>query len=184
MNVLKAPSSKLQARDKHQATSSDEPDDGWSLEFGVWSLSGAWRLVLGAFLLPFSAFANTTASQPLTVEPVAFSIVRIIGALFLVIALFFVGAYLFRNWQRVAARGTGAKLNVLEAKSLGARHAIYVVGYEQQRLLLASSPAGITMLTHLPEADPAEEPAEESKPAAAPAPAAFAEALFKSLARK
>jgi flagellar biogenesis protein FliO len=46
-------------------------------------------------------------------------------------------------------------LNVLEVKSLGYRQALYVVGYEQQRLLLASSPAGVTMLAALPSADEA-----------------------------
>lgn len=50
------------------------------------------------------------------------------------------------------AKGHTPKLNILETKSLGQRHAIYVIGYEQQRLLIAASPAGVTMLTTLPTA--------------------------------
>jgi flagellar biogenesis protein FliO len=45
------------------------------------------------------------------------------------------------------------KLNVLESKSLGGRHVVYVVGYEEQRFLLGSSPTGIQMLAHLPEGE-------------------------------
>ncbi len=82
------------------------------------------------------------------------SVLRVFGALALVIGIFFGGVWLFRNWQRLAIHKKGApKLNVLEVKSLGQRQAIYVVAYEQQRLLLASSPAGVTLLSHLPEED-------------------------------
>ena len=50
-------------------------------------------------------------------------------------------------------KGGAPRLNVLEVKSLGQRQAIYVVGYEQQRMLLASSPAGVTLFSHLPTAE-------------------------------
>ncbi len=84
---------------------------------------------------------------------VAFSLFRVLGALALVLVVFFGGVWLFRNWQRtVIAKGQPPKLNILETKALGQRHAIYVVGYEQQRLLIAASPAGVTMLTTLPVA--------------------------------
>ena len=82
------------------------------------------------------------------------SMLRVGGALVLVIAIFLGGVWLFKNWQRLTLRqGAAPKLNVLEVRSLGQRQAIYVVGYEQQRLLLASSTAGITLLSHLPSAD-------------------------------
>ena len=82
------------------------------------------------------------------------SVLRMGGALILVIAIFLGGVWLIKNWQRLAVRKGGSpKLNVIEVKSLGQRQAIYVVGYQQQRMLLASSPAGITLLSHLPEAD-------------------------------
>lgn len=105
-------------------------------------------------------------------------VLRMAGALILVIALFLAGVWLFKNWQRLAVRrGALPKLNVLEVKSLGQRQAIYVVAYEQQRMLLASSPAGVTLLSHLPEAG------EEEK--AAPATRlTFAEAFHQVLARK
>jgi flagellar biogenesis protein FliO len=107
----------------------------------------------------------------------AASVLRMGGALALVVGLFLGGVWLFKNWQRLGIRkGAAPKLNVLEVKSLGQRHAIYVIGYQQQRMLLASSPAGIALLSHLPEA-------EEEKTAPA-ARLSFAEAFHQVLARK
>ena len=81
------------------------------------------------------------------------------GSLVFVLALFLAGVWCFRNWQRLAPyKSTSPKLNILEVKSLGHRHALYLVGYEQQRILLASSPTGVTLITHLPEADAGEAP--------------------------
>ena len=105
------------------------------------------------------------------------SVLRMSGALVLVIGLFLTGVWLFKNWQRLALRrGALPKLNVLEVRSLGPRQAIYVVGYEQQRMLLASSPAGVALLSHLPEADE-----EKTAPATR---LTFAEAFQQVLARK
>ena len=81
------------------------------------------------------------------------SLLRVGGALLLVISLFFAGIWLFKNWGRfVKQNGRAPKLNVLEVKSLGQRQAIYVIGYEQQRMLLASSPTGVSLVSHLPAA--------------------------------
>lgn len=110
----------------------------------------------------------------------AASALRMGGALVLVVALFLGGVWLFKNWQRFGLRrGALPKLNVLEVKSLGQRQAIYVVGYEQQRFLLASSPAGITLVSHLPEAA-----AEEAQTAPLATRLSFAEAFQHVLARK
>jgi flagellar biogenesis protein FliO len=109
-----------------------------------------------------------------------FSLVRVFGALALVFALFMLGIWLFRNWQRLTlARGTTPKLNVLEVKSLGPRHALYVIGYEEQRFLLSSAPGGVTMLTSLPSATAL--PAEAS---AGPPQPNFVEFFLKAVARK
>jgi flagellar biosynthetic protein FliO len=105
------------------------------------------------------------------------SLLRVVGALVVVIALFLAGVWLFKNWQRLTLRrGAAPKLSVLEVRSLGQRQAIYVVGYEQQRLLIASSSTGVTLLSHLPEAEA--EPLE-------PAPKmSFAQAFQQVLVRK
>jgi flagellar biogenesis protein FliO len=106
------------------------------------------------------------------------SLLRVFGALALVIALFLGGVWLFRNWQRLALRkGLAPKLNVFEVKSLGQRQALYVVGYEQQRMLIATSTAGITLVSHLPDA-------EAAAPAAPAVKMGFAEAFQQVLARK
>ena len=103
------------------------------------------------------------------------SLLRIFGALLLVLALFFGGVWLFRNWQRVAGGGgRPIKLQILEMKAMGNRHALFVVGYEQQRLLVASSPTGITLLDRLP-------PAVGTESETVAAPVSFAETLRKLL---
>lgn len=105
------------------------------------------------------------------------SVLRVLGGLVFVLALFLGGVWLARNWQRVVVqRGQAPKLNVLEVKSLGNRNTIFVIGYEQQRLLLASSATGVTLVSHLPNVEPGE--------AATPAPPSFAETLQRVLARK
>ncbi len=104
------------------------------------------------------------------------SLLRVSGALVLVIAIFLGGVWLFKNWQRFGRpQGLAPRLSVLEIKSLGYRQNIYVVGYQQQRLLLASSPAGVTLVSHLPAA-------EEEK-TAAPVKISFAEAFQQVLTR-
>ena len=78
---------------------------------------------------------------------------RVMGALALVIGLFLAGVWFFKNWQRLAVqRGRGPKLSILETRSLGGRHAIFVVGYEQERFLVSTSPGGVNLLSHLPAA--------------------------------
>jgi flagellar biogenesis protein FliO len=105
------------------------------------------------------------------------SLLRVVGAMALVLALFLAGVWLYRNWQRLAMRqGAAPKLSVLEFKSLGQRQAIYVVGYEQQRMLIGASTQGLTLLSHLPAAD-------EAPPQDAPK-LSFADAFQQVLARK
>ena len=103
-----------------------------------------------------------------------YSLIRVLGALALVFVVLFGGAWLFRNWQRLTVRkGRVPKLNILEMKSLGARHALYVIGYERQRFLLSTAPAGISLISALPEAATDE--------AATPCQPGFAETLARVL---
>jgi flagellar biogenesis protein FliO len=106
------------------------------------------------------------------------SVLRVAGAFVVVVGIFLAGIWLYRNWQTVSARqGGGVKLSLLEVKSLGQRQMLYVVGYQQQRMLLASTPAGISLLSHLPDA-------AEGEKAPATAPISFAAALQNVLTRK
>jgi flagellar biogenesis protein FliO len=98
----------------------------------------------------------------------------------LVIGLFLGGVWLFRNWQRVSQRGRGPKLNVLETRSLGGRHTLHVIGYEQERFLIAASPGGVNLVSHLPVAGEAELPATTKT---SPTPS-FAQALTQVLKGK
>ncbi|HEX4349318.1 MAG TPA: flagellar biosynthetic protein FliO [Verrucomicrobiae bacterium] len=109
------------------------------------------------------------------------SLIRVIGALALVLGLFLGGAWLFKNWQRLAIqRGRQPKLNILETRSLGARQAVFVVAYERQRFLVATSTAGVNLLSHLPDAEAGEIESAE-KPAG---PMSFGQALAQVLKKK
>ena len=106
------------------------------------------------------------------------SLLRVLGALGMVLGLFLGGVWLFRNGRQLGfGRGAAPRLKVLESRSLGGRQAIYVVGYEQERFLVGATQAGINLLTHLP---PATE--EEAQTAGAPKRAqSFAETFTKVL---
>lgn len=109
------------------------------------------------FFFALNAGAETNSAAAPLVAPslpdAGVSFLRVMGALALVIGIFLGGVWLFKNWQRLAIqRGRAPKLNVLESRSIGGRHAIYVVGYEQERFLISSSPGGVNMLSHLPTA--------------------------------
>ena len=97
----------------------------------------------------------TLAPVPSILPEVGFSFLRVLGALAIVLGLFLSGVWLFRNWQRLVVRnGSSPRLNVLETRPLGNRHGLYVVRYEQQRMLLASSPTGVALISHLPDCEP------------------------------
>jgi flagellar biogenesis protein FliO len=120
-----------------------------------------------------------TTAAPISAAPdMAVSVLRMGGALMLVMALFLGGVWFFKNWRRLGLqRGAAPKLSVLEVKSLGQRQAIYVVGYQQQRMLVAASPSGIALLSHLPEAGDEEKTAAVTR-------LSFADAFQQVLARK
>lgn len=124
---------------------------------------------LWMFFFALTAGAQTNfVSAPLAPPPLpdaGVTFLRVMGALALVIGIFLGGVWLFKNWQRLAIqRGRAPKLNVLECRSLGGRHAIYVIGYEQQRFLISSSPGGVNLLSYLPAAGETTETESSSKP--------------------
>ena len=101
------------------------------------------------------AEATNTLTLKSNLPEAGLSMVRAFAALAVVLAIFFAGVWLFRNAQRLGWRKTGApRLAILESRALGNRFALYVVGYEQQRMLIGSSPAGISLLSQLPPATP------------------------------
>ena len=134
-----------------------------------------------------SILAQDLIAQPIPpVDPpsIGVSFLRLLGALAIVLALFFAGIWLFRNWQRLSHHeGQGPKLSVLETKSLGHRQALHVVAYEQQRLLISSTPTGLSLLTHLPTAD-SEIVNRPAKPALPLPQFTFVEALQNVISRK
>jgi flagellar biogenesis protein FliO len=138
---------------------------------------------LGAALASRGLAAGTNVVNPLPAVPplpdVGASLLRVGGALVLVLALFLGAVWLFRNWQRLLVqRGRAPRLNVLEARSLGGRHALYVVGYDQERFLIAASPGGVNLVSHL---QPAEETVPDTKN---PPPTSFVQTLTRVLKNK
>jgi flagellar biogenesis protein FliO len=140
----------------------------------------SWILLLAFALSALTGFAAETNAPfgPLLDRPadVGPSLLRVLGSLAVVLGLFLGGVWLFRNGRTLAFRGGRTpRLNVLESRSLGTRQALYVVGYDQERFLVAATPAGINLLSHLPSANPAETPEER------PANPSFAQALTQVL---
>jgi flagellar biosynthetic protein FliO len=141
-----------------------------------------WKLGAGTVLAlaPSVTFAQATNTTTLgaSLPDAGLSLLRVIGSLGLVLALFFGAVWCFKNWQRFAVqKGRAPKLRVLEVRSLGHRQALYLVACDQQRLLVAASPAGVTLLAHLPEGDASEVPTGAAVPN-------FADALQRVLAPK
>lgn len=133
--------------------------------------------VLATAGLPASAADAVTVPAPLPDTGAA--LLRVAGALMLVFALLFGGVWLVKNWQRLALRkGRAPKLRLLETQSLGGRQGVYVIGYEQQRFLVAASPTGVSLLSQLPECEQ-----EVEEPAPAVAPASFVQALQSVISR-
>jgi flagellar biogenesis protein FliO len=78
------------------------------------------------------------------------SLLRVLGALTLVLGLFLGGAWLVRSGRFSILGGSrSSRLNVLETRSLGARQALHVVAYGHERFLIGSTPSGINLLSHL-----------------------------------
>jgi len=142
-------------------------------------------LISSLFIL-HSAFGQTTNSAATSLTAPALpdaglSLLRVFGALALVIGLFLGGIWLVKNWQRLSVqRGRAPKLNILETRSLGGRHSVSVIGYEKERFLIATSPAGVSLISHLPNAVEAESPAPEKNVQ----PPSFAQALAQVLKGK
>ncbi len=158
------------------------PDGARSLPRSL--LPRARCALLLPLLLTLSASAATLTNAPVlphAASDLGASLLRTLGALAMVIALFLGGAWLFRNWQRLALRpGQNPQLHVLEVRHLGQRHALYVVGYHDQRMLLAASPTGVSLVSHLPHGEPLSPPMPAAPTSATPV-ADFTAALQQAL---
>jgi len=145
-----------------------------------------FTFLLGALIFPgaqniFAQSTNAPAPAPLMPDA-GVSLLRVTGSLAIVLGIFLGGVWLYKNWQRLALqRGRAPKLNILETRPLGARQSIFVVGYEQQRFLVATSPAGVNLVSHLPDAAAHAEEEPGEKPAG---PMPFAQALAQVLKGK
>jgi flagellar biogenesis protein FliO len=113
---------------------------------GIWLLS-AWS----------SGAAQTNTTSGLLSSPAlpdaGPSLLRVLGALAVVLGLFLGSVWLFRNGPQIGfRRSRAARLQVLESRSLGGRHSLHVIAYERERFLVASAPGGINLLSSLPPA--------------------------------
>jgi flagellar biogenesis protein FliO len=126
------------------------------------------------------AATNSIAAPGQGLPDVGGSVVRMLGGLAFVFALFFGGVWVFRNWQRVTRTRTQSRLNIFETRAIGPRQALYVVGYDQQRFLVAASPAGVSLVSALPDASANLLAAEPEPNGATP----FAQVLHNVLGRK
>jgi flagellar biogenesis protein FliO len=135
---------------------------------------------LGSAETGLAQTTNVVTASPLLPDA-GVSLLRVTGSLAIVLGLFLGGVWLYKNWQRLAIqRGRAPRLNILETRPLGARQSLFVVAYEQQRFLVATSPAGVNLVSHLPDAEAA--PAATSEKPSGPMP--FAQALAQVLKGK
>lgn len=127
------------------------------------------------------AEGTNSAAATMALPDAGGSLLRVLGSLALVLGLFLGGVWLFKNWRQLTAQGgRQPRLNILETRSLGARQGVCVIAYEKQRFLVATSPAGISLLSHLPDAEAGEPEAGEKTSAPMP----FAQALARVLKGK
>ena len=119
-------------------------------------------------------------------EPVSLTevMIRIVGALMIVMAILLGGAWWFRKSRLFGlVPAQSSHLNVIETRSLGSRHALHVVEYGSKRFLIADSPAGTNFLTDLEKLE--EQVTEELDEAAEKiSPGSFAGKLKTLLERK
>ena len=144
------------------------------------------KLVFLVLTMAVALGADKSAAITPAAPSMGAAVFRMVGSLALVIALFFAAAWVFRNMHRFKAPGASQrKLQVLEGKSIGPRQAVYVIAYEQQRLLIGATAQGLTLLTHLPEGEPQPQPNVNAANAAPRIlPVSFGEALLQALGRK
>ncbi len=139
--------------------------------------AAAWTLAMRGYSATTSNTFSSSLSSP-SLPDAGPSLLRVLGALALVLGLFLGGAWLVRNGRfTTLGRSRSARLNLLETRSLGARQAIYVVAYGQERFLIGSTPAGINLLSHL--APPQEN--ENGLPEQPPANLSFSQAFAQVL---
>lgn len=101
--------------------------------------------------------------EPKPLPDMGGSVVRMVGGLAMVLALFFGGIWVVRNGRRLGVvRGKLPDLRLLECRSLGGRQSVWVMSYQRQRFLVASGPTGVTLLSVLPEAEEVREAEVES----------------------
>ena len=128
---------------------------------------------------------NSKSAKVIEPKPVSLMevMLRIFGALLIVTAILFGGAWAFRKSRMfglVSARSS--HLNVIETRSIGSRHALHVVEYGSKRFLIADSPAGTNYLTDLEKLNDSSE--ENNKTSGNLNPVSFAEKLKTLLERK
>lgn len=130
----------------------------------------------------FVACTLGAAQDPVSIAPTVdagAAALRVMGALVFVLAVFFAGLWVFRNWQTLMVRrGRPARLRVVESRALGNRQALHVVKYRRQVMLVAASPAGVALLTEFGEEEPEEEVVNP------PSPIEFPKLLTRALTPK
>ena len=116
------------------------------------------------------------------------SILRLGGSLLIVLGVLLAVVWLLRQWQRIAAKtGPLASLRLIESLSLGSKQALYLVECEGQRMLLGSSPAGLSLLSSIPQTSSSPPtPTPTPNPTANGGPSistSFADTLIRAITR-
>ena len=109
-------------------------------------------------------------------------VLRIFGALLVVLAILLGGAWWFRKSRLFGlVPASQSNLKIVETKALASRHALHVVEYGEKRFLIADSPAGTSFLTDL---DGLADDSLNGEEVSEPVPGSFAAKLKSFLDRK
>lgn len=126
---------------------------------------------------PFPSPARPSAALPPGPAPesITASLIRLLGGLALLAATGFGLVWWIRNGRtRFGGTIPQRQLAILETRSLGQRHTLYVVAHRQKRFLIGTSTNGLSLISPLPDEDPLPPGHEKNSP-----PADFAELLSR-----
>ena len=121
----------------------------------AYSLIANWVIMLG--LTPIVA-AQTNAPPSLSPQPVASNLteewIRMLGALCLVLAVFFIIIALMKNGRRFLPMQKGKQLiQVVDFKPLAHRQCLYVIQCDTEQFLVGAGPNGVSLVSALQTQD-------------------------------
>lgn len=102
-------------------------------------------IIVFVFVVAVTVYAGDTGNFK---GETFFSTLKGLGALFFVLALILICAWLARRYLRLSPHGSvkGDQIRILSSRALGPKRSMHLVEVEGQKLLVGSSEEGVTLL--------------------------------------